>query len=210
MPQQVYELMESRSASTNAGKSTASRSFVVWDDANPIEKPSEIILGSNGLPGYGDLFPGSSSLYLTSYTIEHISDSSKTWKVVFQYDTGDPTGITSNPSEPGYLQISMEYTVVPRELYRRDPGLLLQTGNPTDQDIGGVACDSGGVPLTIFVPLHTMILEETVSSTSISNRTAAIRSAVGTRNSSGFLERLLVLCYMKERAEGESVSEPTR
>ena len=133
MAQENYEMMDSRSTSTNSGKSTGSRTFVVWDDASPIDKPSEIILGSNGLPGYGDLFPGSTSLFLSAYTIEHLPDSSKTWKVVFQYETGDPTGI-SPPSEPGYLQVSIEYQVVPKDVYRRDPGINLQGGSPNDQD----------------------------------------------------------------------------
>ena len=185
MAQQNYEMMDSRSTSTNSGKSTGSRTFVVWDDASPIDKPSEIILGSNGLPGYGDLFPGSTSLFLSAYTIEHLPDSSKTWKVVFQYETGDPTGI-SPPSEPGYLQVSIEYQVVPKDVYRRDPGMNRQSGSPNDQDIAGVPVDSGGVPTTIFVPLHTLILEETVSSVSMPSRSAVIRGAAGTRNSSSF------------------------
>lgn len=183
MAQQNYEMMDSRSTSTNSGKSTGSRTFVVWDDSSPIEKPSEIILGSGGLPGYGDLFPGSTSLYLTAYTIEHIPDSSKTWKIVFQYETGDPTGI-SPPSEPGYLQVSIEYQVVPKDVYRT--GGNKQNGTPNDQDIGGVPVDSGGVPTTIFVPLHTLILEETVSSVSLPSRSENIRFNAGTRNSASF------------------------
>lgn len=185
MAQTNYEMLESRSTSTNAGKATGSRTFVVWDDVSPIQKPSEIILGASGLPGYGDLFPGSTSLYLTSYTIEHLPDSSKTWKIVFQYETGDPTGITP-PSEPGYLQVSIEYQVVPKDCYRMDPGILYQSGTPNDQDIAGNPIDSGGVPTTIFVPLHTLVLEETVSAVSLPSRSANIRNAAGTRNSASF------------------------
>ena len=184
MAQTNYEILESRSTSTNAGKATGSRTFVVWDDVSPIQKPSEIILGSGGLPGYGDLFPGSTSLYLNSYTIEHLPDSSKTWKIVFQYETGDPKGVSA-PSEPGYIQMSMEYQVVPKELYRTG-STNLQSGSPADIDIGGTPCDSGGTPLTIFKPLHLLMFEETVESISIPDRTAVIRASVGTRNSSVF------------------------
>jgi len=181
--QQNTELLETRSASTSAGKSTGSRTFIVWDDADPISLPSEIELGKNNLPGYGDLFPGSTELFLSSYNIEHIPDSTKTWKVTFNYETGDPTGV-SPPSQLGYLQVSMEYQMVPRELYRT--GGNTQNGSPNDNDIGGTPIDSGGSPTTVFVPLHILTIEETVSSVTIPSRSQIIRYLAGTRNMNAF------------------------
>ena len=183
MAQENRELLDTRSASTSAGKSTGSRTFIVWDDADPISQPGDIELGKNGLPGYGDLFPGSTELYLSAYNIEHIPDSKKTWRVTFNYETGDPTGI-SPPSQVGYLQVSMEYQMVPRELYRI--GGNTQSGSPNDNDIGGTPVDSGGSPLTSYVPLHILTIEETVASVTVPSRSQVIRGTAGTRNSSAF------------------------
>ena len=177
--------MESREISTSGGKVTGTRTFHVWDDASPIEEPDQIYLGVGGLPAGGELFPGSKTLYATSYTMTHLSDSSRTWRVVFNYESADPTGISA-PSEPGYLQISFEYQAVPKEVYRTDPGLLDQGGTPDDRDIAGKPVDSGGVPTTVFFSQHVLIIEETVSAVSLADRSSAIRLAVGTRNQSAF------------------------
>ena len=181
----VEESMESREISTSGGKVSGTRTFHVWDDADPITEPDQIYLGVGGLPSVGELFPGSKTLYATSYTMTHLANSSRTWRVVFNYESADPTGISA-PSEPGYLQISFEYQSIPKELYRTDPGLLLQAGNPNDNDIAGKPIDSGGVPTTVFVDQHLLIIEETVSAVSLSERSLNIRQSVGTRNSASF------------------------
>ena len=177
--------MESREISTSGGKVTGTRTFHLWDDSSPIEEPDQISLGVGGLPAVGELFPGSKTLYATSYTMTHLADSSRTWRVVFNYESADPTGISA-PSEPGYLQISFEYQAIPKELYRTDPGLLYQGGTPDDRDIAGKPIDSGGVPTTVFVDQHILVIEETVSAISLSDRSSLIRSAVASRNQSAF------------------------
>jgi hypothetical protein len=178
--------MESREISTSGGKVTGTRTFHVWDDASPIEEPDQIYLGVGGLPAVGELFPGSKTLYATSYTMTHLADSSRTWRVVFNYESADPTGISA-PSEPGYLQISFEYQGIPRELYRTWPGLDLQGGTPDDRDIGGKPIDSGGYATSFIVDQHLLVIEETVSASSLFERSPNIRNAVATRNQSAFL-----------------------
>lgn len=182
----VEESMESREISTSGGKVTGTRTFHVWDDASPITEPDQIYLGVGGLPAIGELFPGSKTLYATSYTMTHIADSSRTWRVVFNYESADPTGISA-PSEPGYLQISFEYQGIPRELYRTSPGLDLQGGTPDDRDIGGKPIDSGGYATSFIVDQHLLVIEETVSAVSLSERSLNIRLSVATRNQSAFL-----------------------
>lgn len=184
MSQVVLEQMESRSYSSTGGKTSGSRTFVVYDDATPITQPASITFGSNGMPASGDLFPGETELFAQDFTVSHIPDSSYTWRVVWNYT---PTGgggqqTQNNPSEPGYLQVSIEYSAQFKDFYRNNPGLRMQSGTPDEADIGGAKIDSGGTPLSVLVMQQRLVLEETVESTTVQRRSTAIRLAVGRRN----------------------------
>lgn len=188
MAQQVVESMESRSLGTSGGTLRGKRAFFVWDNTTAITQPVDIQFGSNGLPSVGDLFPGETSVYAVEFDIEPVNDSSGAWRVEFDYSQGSggnpPPPVL--PSEPGYLQISMEYGAVFKDFYRDNPGLKLFDGNPTNEDIKGRLIDACGEPVSVLVQQHRLVLEETIGVDAVQASTVATRNAIGKRNSAAF------------------------
>lgn len=188
MAQTVIESLESRSLGTSGGVLRGKRAFFVWDDSSAITQPVDIQFGSNGMPSIGDLFPGETTVYSTEFEIEPVNDSNGVWRVEFEYSQGSggtppPTVL---PSEPGYLQISMEYGAVFKDFYRDNPGLKLFDGSPTNEDIKGRLIDACGEPVSVLVQQHRLVLEETVSVADVQASTVASRRAIGKRNSAEF------------------------
>jgi hypothetical protein len=189
MAQQVVESMESRSLGTSGGTLRGKRAFFVWDNTTAITQPVDIQFGSNGLPKVGDLFPGEVDVYAVEFEIEPVNDSSGAWRVAFDYAQGSTGGTpppTVLPSEPGYLQVSMEYGAVFKDFYRESPGMSLFAGDPGVADIFGTPIDASGDPLSVLVRQHRLVIDETVSIETVESSTAKTRLAVGTRNATTF------------------------
>lgn len=185
MPQTVYEQLESRSISTNGGRLSGTRIFAVWDDASPITEPIQIQLGSNGMPAAGDAFPGESNLFAQTVNIDPIPDSSNAWRVTWNYLSGEFTGLRL-PTEEGYLGVHTDWTPEFVQWYRQSPGLNLFDGAPAGQDIGGVSIDAAGNPTSVAITRVKLILEETVSASSMATRAERFLVAAGTRNDRPF------------------------
>ena len=188
----VHETQQSRSASESGGKITATRTFLVYDDASPISYPGQISdqFGSLGLPAIGDEFPNSEGVYAVSYSIRHVPDQRGMWEVELGYENTEPGD--SQPQEPGYTEISIEYQAEFREVWRGNPGLLIPTGgNPTTQNTAGGTCggdrkDSAGIPLSALVRMSQITITETVLAATVVDRSLAIRAIRGSRNSASF------------------------
>lgn len=184
MAQQVVESEESRKLGNSGGILRGTRVFFIWDDVAPITAPSSILFGENGMPQLGDLFPGELEVYAVTYDFQFIPNSNGVWRVEFAYQAG--SGGTPPPdrvpSEPGYLQISMDYGAVFKDFWRSSPNLNPGAGN----DIGGVRIDTGGVPTSVLVAQHRLVIDETVPTWKVEDSTARARNSVGTRNSSSF------------------------
>jgi hypothetical protein len=189
MAQIVVESKESRTLSNSGGKFTGSCVFHVFDDTTDIPNATTIKYGANGMPEKGDAFPGESELFASTFSASVIPESRGIWKVTWTYTSGENEGGAKMPTEVGYLQVSMEYTGTFKDMYRADStgrSLNYQNGLPTDKDIGGAPIDAAGVPTSVFIPLHRLVIEETVSGASLQGRTALTRAAVGKRNSASF------------------------
>lgn len=188
MAQVVVESIDTRSLSNGGGTLSGSRTFHVYsDDASaPILEPSSIAFGDGTLPAYGDLFPGETDLYATTFQIEPVPDSGYVWRVRWDYSSGGGGEVPEPgqvlPSVPGYVTFSLEYGGQWRDAWRADPGLLIWSPSYSNQDIGGTKIDAGGEPTSIWSPQHTMVVEETVTAYSLPSRSIIIRNAVGTRN----------------------------
>lgn len=184
MAQQVVESEDSRKLGNSGGILRGTRVFFIWDDVSPITAPSQILFGENGMPQLGDLFPGELEVYAVTYDFQFVPNSNGVWRVEFAYQAG--SGGTPPPdrvpTEPGYLQISMDYGAVFKDFWRSSPNLNPGAGN----DIGGVKIDTGGVPTSVLVAQHRLVIEETVPTWKVEDSTARARNSVGTRNSASF------------------------
>lgn len=184
MAQEVHEQLDSRSLATNGGRLTGTRVFVVWDDASAITEPIQIELGANGMPQAGDAFPGENNVFAQTLSYEPIPASNNAWRVTWGYQSGEFVGLL--PSEEGYLGVHVDWIAEFALFYRVPPGLLLFDGAPTDADIGGKSIDAGGNPLSVAVKRAKLVLEETVSASSMETRAERFFDAVGARNDRPF------------------------
>lgn len=184
MALEFFELQETRGFSDNGGKKTATRTFRCFDDAAPLTTPADVRANFGGsLPDIGDLFPGEKVVYAVSYSIKHVVEARGTWEVTFNYENSEPA--ERLPQEEGYTEISIDYAVEFRDVYRI--GMNIPTGGtPTVNDIGGTKIDKAGEPLSVMVRMSDVTIKETVSAASFPERSTRIRSARGRRNSAIF------------------------
>ncbi len=73
----VSELADSRNSTTIAGRNTSVRTFKVYDLATPIttDIAVRLILGTNGLPYYGDQYPDA----VTPFVASSVSAMRRSW-----------------------------------------------------------------------------------------------------------------------------------
>jgi hypothetical protein len=191
----VIEQSQTRNQSYNNGKSTASRTFVIWHDTPAtLSTPFDvreffgIVDGSgNALPMIGDLMEGERDLFAISFDIERIENSQYVWQVKYQYGTGG--GSRTQPEDEGYVQMTLDFQSSFKSNFRR--GALIPTnGNPTNEftDIGGTSIDVAGNPMSAPYYQTVVSISETRhgSISMVSNQNTKIRSQRATRNSALF------------------------
>lgn len=192
MTQVAVEALETRSLSSSGGRLNGSRSFYVYEDdpATPILQPASIKLGTGSLPAFGDVFPGETAVFATTFSIEAVPNSNYVWRVTWQYQSGgggeilDP--IEVQPVVPGYVTISLDIGGEFRDAWRTSPGMVPWTLAYSGQDIGGVKIDAAGEPTSVFVPTQMLVIEETVSAASMASRASLISFYTGKLNVSRF------------------------
>lgn len=178
MSQIVTEQLQSRSLSVSGGRVTGTRVFVVYDDASAITQPATITLGANGMPQQGDLFPGETSVYAISHTIDPLGDGAYTWRVTWQYGPN-----TVSPNELGYVERSISQEAVFYELFRINVPSSYSGNGSNGADIGGTPIDSGGYPVSRPALVINLDLVENVAEITIPARLVTIAGMVGKRNS---------------------------
>jgi hypothetical protein len=193
MAAQAIELQETRDSSESAGKVTASRKFAIWDEGgSQIATPAEVravfgtTAGSTAVPDIGDLFPGETDIYATSYSIQHEPASRGVWTVTFNYENTEPGPL--QPQEPGYSQFSFDWSSEFRDVWRVNPGLTVpNNGNATNNSLaGGQPIDVAGEPMSVLRYFATLEITETVLLGTLDARAALIMSLRGTRNAAVF------------------------
>lgn len=174
----VIEQIGSRQVSRSQGKLTGSRSFHVFDETTTLETPNDVArsFGSNGLPYFGEPFPGTTNLGAIDWTISKVDGHIGLWQVVWQYQevaVGFSTEPPPAPDEivdasvPGYLEVTANITAAHSLLWRAfSPGQMINMcsgtstlcplGVPTAQDIGGVEIDSGGEPVSFILRMFSL------------------------------------------------------
>lgn len=208
----IYELQETRSLSQTSGRVSGSRKFAIWDDATAITEPSTIrfLFGGGSLPDLGDVFPGETNVYAVSYAIDHQADSRGVWHCAYSYENTE-AGTAAQPQEPGFVEFSIDYSTEFRSAYRINPSFNgAPNGAPDNTDIGGVAIDSAGEPLTTLVHFASVVIGETVLASTLQSRLLTTALVVGARNSSvfqGFAKGTLV--YMGASASRIAVDKYT-
>lgn len=188
----AIELMETRDASETAGKTTCSRKFAIWNDSVQITTPAGVratfgtTAGTTLVPNIGDLFPGETDIYATSYSIRHEPESRGVWTVTFNYENTVPGPL--QPQEPGYSQFSFDWSAEFRDVWRVNPGLSVpSSGNATNNSLtDGQPIDVAGEPMSVLRYFATLELTETVLLSTLDARAATIMAIRGTRNSAVF------------------------
>lgn len=206
MAQVVVEQLDSRSVSDQSGPKTGERKFWVYDDTTALTLPSQIVFADGTLPGFGEEFPGEPDIFATYYSINPVPDSSGAWEVSWTYTPGVNEGIgdtNTDPAAPGYLELSVEYGGVFKDIWRAGP--TPWTTTYAGGDIGGTPIDQAGNALSAFVPQHRYVVTETVSISQLSARRGTISAAVGTRNLTAF-EGAAAGTLLYEGASGTRVS----
>jgi hypothetical protein len=181
MAQTVHEQLVSRNLSISGGKITGTRVFVVWDDAAAITEPSQITLGANGMPAAGDLFPGETTVYALSHTIDPLGDGKATWRVTWQYGPS-----TNPPSDLGYVERTTSTGFQFLDVYRLNVPSAYGGNGSNGSNIGGTPVDAGGDPTTIRTVVVTLQISENIRDFQMPGRLATIAEAVGKRNSATF------------------------
>lgn len=184
----VIEQRDTRNFSQSTGRISASRTFVVYDDAAPLTTPAAVraYFDSTNLPQIGDLFPGETDVYAVNFDISLVEDSEKAWRVQFSYENVEPGD--SQPNEEGYTEITIDYKAEFRDIYRLSPNLgLAPNGNPSNEnDIGGIPVDASGSPISKIQRLSELIITEVVAASTFPARSLIIRAARGKRNNAPF------------------------
>jgi hypothetical protein len=181
----VVEQRDTRNLSQSTGRVSASRTFVVYDDASPLLTPADVRGYFNGtdLPQIGDVFPKETDVYAVSFDISLIEDSEKAWRVQFSYENVEPGD--SQPNEEGYTEITIDYKAEFRDVYRLGPNVPTN-GNPNANDIGGTQVDAAGSPISRLQRMSELLITEVVAGSTFPDRSLKIRAARGKRNTSVF------------------------
>ena len=188
----VQESIDSREYNYSAGKVTASRTFRVYSSLGGIQTPAAIrsLFGTattpDAMPQVGDLFPSESAVYAKSFSIKKDSDSN-VWTVVWNYSTGDISSSDLQPSEPGYVEWTLDVSASFAETYITGPQYPKSgniAGSEEENRIStGRQIDIEGVPVSALRLTTDINISEVVESYGgpPSVYTAA-RSARGKRN----------------------------
>lgn len=171
-------------------KTTATRTFLVWDDAGIAENINAVVL-ANELPQIGDLHDSIENLRVTKRDVKRSQERNDAWQISYSYefllDTPDGDVVTTVSSD-----VSGAYA----DMWRSGAALPSNLNYPPQSDIGGNNIDIGGTPTS------TMVTQQTFSTTFEhfgSIPVGSLANSIGYRNSGwwrGFSQGRLVYLGM--------------
>lgn len=170
----VVEQLNSRNVSRTQGKLKATRTFHVWDDATPITTPNTVsaLFGSNGLPYFGEPFPGTTTLGAMDWSIAKVDGHADLWSVTWEYQevTGGGTVVAPPPPGPnevtdasvhGYVEVNATLSASHVDVWRvYDRATIIAEcsangrfpkGLPPNTPIRGQKVDAGGHPVSYIL-----------------------------------------------------------
>lgn len=170
----VIEQLGSRTVSRTQGKLRGTRSFHVYDDATPVETPNDVsrLFGSNGLPYFGEPFPGTVSLGAIDWTISKVDGHAALWLVTWEYQEVSGGGVIVQPpppgpdevvdaAVPGYIEVNASLSASHVDAWRAIDNATMKansaaggthpSGLPTAADMGGVFIDHAGNPVSFIL-----------------------------------------------------------
>lgn len=178
----VIELLESRSVAKRSGKLSATRAFHIYDAETPLTTPARVVtlFGSQGLPGYGEVFPEATGLFARDYELSLVSGHTDLWLLRWEYATlEDGGGIAIpelEPGQPGYVDVSATASAarfpIWRSLSESEIADLVKEGGDypagdcsSPKDINGVSVDINGEPLNDVIRQFEIVITETRNGT---------------------------------------------
>ena len=182
----LIETTTSYQASESDGKTTASRSFVAYDD-NRTELTIKDAFSIDGMPQKFDPHPQLNTIYAISYDLSKV-EGIWAYEITWNYAALDSTDQEEQPGEPGYEEFSSEIAVQYRDAWRTDTDstaiIFPTSGDPNLVDIAGTKVDSGGEPISQGIQIQSASFSKIVEG--FPNLTAS-RILVGLRNNAQFL-----------------------
>ncbi len=170
----VIEFLESRSIQTAGGRGTGRRIFHVTGTTS-VRTVYGLLgkAGDNGvaMPKKGDAHPDFPGLRARDFNISLVAGHNDTWRVEWDYEVisrGFPiypeTTIAELPNEVGYVEVSSEIRAEFALVWRKyaDYPTDGQVTNP-DLDIGGIAVDRAGNPISVQRNIQELTITETVN-----------------------------------------------
>lgn len=205
MATEVVETTGSYQASESDGKTTASRSFVVYN-SDQTELTITDAIRAEDMPRKYDPHPQLGSIYATSYDLQKV-EGLWGYEVTWNYAPLDSTDQEEQPGEAGYEEFSMEIAVQYRDAWRTDGTVAITmpgSGDPTTSDIAGDPVDTGGEPISQAILVQVASFSKIVQGfPSLS----ASRALIGKRNDAAFLGAPIgTLVYAGARVERTDVS----
>jgi len=223
------EQAATRQWSYDSGKVNASRTFKCYDDATTSSLTTPYAVrqwfgvavggsvggltsaGPDALPAKGDLFPSETGVWARSYSItrEPMTDI---WTVVWNYANAQVSASSAQPSEPGYVEWTLDIQAAFADTYISGPTYPTD-GTPTNaattQVTGGTQIDLEGVPLSRLKYTSELVINETIQNvTGLPSIISAMRTARGKRNNAlweGFTKGTVVYTGGQIRRAGVSL-----
>ncbi len=179
----VKELFEKSSSLVTSGESSATRSFLVYDDDGSVEFTEAEASTASGIPEFGDSHPTLSYLSVQSLDLSGKQERPYTYEITASYSpsgsgsqdqpTGSQANATSLDVNPQTVDIWRTSAEVPQDISAPD----------RNTDIGGTSIDRNGDPVTKVNLKATLSVTNTLANLS---NLLVWADLTGTRNTSNW------------------------
>lgn len=150
----VTEQRSGEMSRDSAGKMSASRTFLIYDDTGNLTFND--VMDEGDLPSLGSPHPNNVFLVARSYSIRVHQDRAGTYDVTYKYQPYD--GLEGNvidgaEAESGVTAFTINVGLSIIDIWKSDPTISANKSEPAREDIGGTLVSEGGYPISLALPI---------------------------------------------------------